>query len=249
MTNNFTPLIGITCCLKPGTSGSSHTVGDKYVDAVVDGAGGLPVLLPAIGDRQAIEPLLDRLDGLMFTGSPSNVDPDYYGGDQPRADNLEDKARDSTTLPLIRAAIARGLPVLGVCRGIQEINVALGGTLFQHVHEQPGRRDHRSNKSLDFHGRYQVVHEVELTPGGRLAEILGASAISVNSLHGQAIDRLAGELVLEARAEDGTIEAVSHKSASAFFIGVQWHPEYRVRDFPQYLKLFEAFGVASRATR
>lgn len=246
MSQTSLPLIGITCCLKPGKSGSSHNVGDKYVDAVVDGAGAVPVLLPAIADRLDIDSLLNRVDGLMFTGSPSNVDPGFYGGPAPRPDNLADRARDDTTLPLIRAAVARGIPILGVCRGIQEINVALGGSLFQHVHEQPGRRDHRSDKTRDFDGRYAITHKVTLTLGGQLRQILDTDEIGVNSLHGQAIDRIADDLAIEAVAEDGTIEAVSHRSASAFFLAVQWHPEYRVLENPDYLRIFEAFGAACR---
>ena len=244
------PLIGVSSCLKPGKSGAFHSVGDKYVDGIADGAGGLPVLIPAIGGRLDFERLLDRLDGLMFTGSPSNVDPTHYGGPEPRPDNLEDKARDATTLPLIRAALSRSMPVMGVCRGIQEINVALGGTLFQHVHEQPGRIDHRSDKTKDFDGRYAITHNVKLTEGGKLQAALGGkSEIGVNSLHGQAIDRLADELVVEAMADDGTIEAVSHKTARSFFLAVQWHPEYRVTQNPDYLNFFRAFGTACRHYR
>lgn len=239
-------MVGVTCCLKPGDSGSTHTVGDKYVDAIADGALCVPVLIPAIGERTRIGDLLRGLGGLLFTGSPSNVDPGHYAGPVPRADNLEDKSRDATTLPLIRAALDLGMPVLGVCRGIQEINVALGGSLFQHVHELEGRRDHRSDKTKDFDGRYAIVHNVGLTQSGKLASILQKTEIGVNSLHGQAIDRIADELQIEAQAEDGTIEAVSHKTSNSFFLAVQWHPEYKARENPDYLKLFQAFGDACR---
>jgi putative glutamine amidotransferase len=242
------PIVGITACLRPQADSSFHAVQDKYVDAAVLGAGGVPVLIPAIGDRLRIEALLDRLDGVLVTGSPSNVDPGHYGGPPPRPDNEADPARDATTLPLIRRAIARGVPLLAICRGIQELNVALGGTLHQHVHELPGRRDHRSDKSKPYAGRYDPVHPIALTSGGRLQAVMGgAEAIEVNSLHAQGIDRLAPGLVVEALAEDGTIEAVSLPEARGFVLGVQWHPEWRVLENPWSRRLFAAFAVACRA--
>jgi len=247
MQDDALPLIGVSCCFRPRRHGSSHVVGDKYVDSVVDGAGGMPVLVPALAERLAIDPLIDRLDGLLLTGSPSNVDPAHYGGPAPRPDNEDDVVRDGTTLPLIRKSLAAGLPVLAICRGIQEVNVALGGTLHPHVHEVEGRRDHRSNKTLDYAARYATTHDVRLRDGGLLQSILGGvSRIAVNSLHGQAIDRIAADLVVEGLAEDGTIEAVSHKHARGFFLGVQWHPEWQVRENQEYFRIFAAFGDACR---
>lgn len=240
------PLVGVSCCLKPAKHGFAHSVNDKYVDAVRDAAECVPVLIPAIGERLAMDAMLDRLDGLVFTGSPSNVDPGFYGGPSPRPDNMEDLSRDATTLPLIRAALKRGLPVFGICRGIQEINVALGGSLHQHLQEIEGRRDHRSIKTVEGDERYRIVHQVKLTPGGKLERILGKPEIGVNSLHGQGIDRIADDLAAEALAEDGTIEAVSHKTAASFFLAVQWHPEFQVMKNPDYLALFQAFSNAVR---
>ncbi len=242
------PLIGVTSCLKPRDELHFHSVGEKYVDAVAAGAEAIPVLIPALGRRLDPEALLDRLDGILVTGSPSNVDPALYGGPPPREDNLADPDRDATTLPLIRSAIARGTPMLAICRGIQELNVALGGTLHQHVHELPGRRDHRSDKTRSRPERYGLTHPVAVTPGGRLQSLLGgATRIEVNSLHGQGIDRLAPGLAIEAVAEDGTIEAVSVEGATAFALGVQWHPEWQVRENPVSRRLFAAFGAAARA--
>jgi putative glutamine amidotransferase len=211
------------------------------------GAGAVPVLIPAIGPALAIDALLDRLDGVLVTGSPSNVDPTHYGGPPPREGNLADAARDATTLPLIRRTLERGIPLLAICRGIQELNVALGGSLHQHVHELPGRRDHRSDKTKGYAGRYAPVHPIALTEGGKLMEVMGgAPSIQVNSLHGQGIDRVAPSLVVEALAEDGTIEAVSAPQCPGFALGVQWHPEWRVQESPWSMRLFGAFAEAAR---
>jgi putative glutamine amidotransferase len=245
------PLIGIPACLMADEGFGFHRVGDKYVMAVLDGAGGLPLLIPALGPRLDRAALLPRLDGLLITGARSNVEPHHYGALLPAAHelaDLRDPARDATVLPLIREAIAVGVPLLAICRGLQELNVALGGTLHQEVHALPGRLDHRSDKSVPPQERYRDAHPVALTPGGRLQALLdGATEIRVNSLHGQAIDRLAPGLVVEAVAADGTLEAVSVAGAAAFALAVQWHPEWRVLDNPVSRALFAAFGAACRA--
>jgi putative glutamine amidotransferase len=243
-----TPLVGVTSCVKTRDEVHFHSVGDKYVDAVVAGAAAVPVLIPALGARLEPDGLLARLDGLMATGSPSNVDPALYGGPPPREGNEADPARDATSLPLIRAALAQGVPLLCICRGLQELNVALGGSLHQHVHEVAGRFDHRSDKTKPLRERYGIAHPIRLTPGGALQQLFdGAERIEVNSLHGQGIDRLADRLTVEALAEDGTIEAVSVKGAAGFALAVQWHPEWAVLDNPWSRRLFAAFGAAARA--
>jgi putative glutamine amidotransferase len=243
-----TPLVGVTSCLKTRDEFHFHSVGDRYVDAVVAGAAAIPVLVPALGTRLDPDDLLSRLDGLMVTGSPSNVDPGHYGGPPPREGNESDPARDATTLPLIRQALARGVPLLCICRGLQELNVALGGSLHQHVQELPGRFDHRSDKTKPLRERYGLAHPIRLTPGGALQALFdGAERIEVNSLHGQGLDRLAGRLTVEAVAEDGTIEAVSVQGARDFAIAVQWHPEWEVLENPWSRRLFAAFGAAARA--
>jgi putative glutamine amidotransferase len=225
-----------------------HQVGDKYVDSVIDGAGGLPLLIPALGPRLDFDALLAELDGLMITGSPSNVEPHHYGGPAPRPDSPRDPARDATTLPLIRRALDLAVPLFAICRGLQELNVALGGTLHQEVHELPGRADHRSDKTVPPAERYAPVHPVRLVSDGTLQRLLeGASTIQVNSLHAQGIDRLAERLRVEAMAPDGTVEAVSVKDARGFALAVQWHPEWRVLENPTSRRLFAAFGAACRA--
>ncbi len=246
------PLIGLPACRLHGANGLPiHKVSESYIKSVIDGAGGVPLLLPAMGDRLGIgelDQVLAALDGLLITGSPSNVDPDFYRGEAARRDSERDLARDATTLPLLRRAIEQAVPVLAVCRGIQELNVAFGGTLHQHVHEVPGRMDHRSDKSLPMAERFdQLAHAVTIAEGSLLQEVLGgATEIEVNTLHGQAIDRPGDRIVVEAVAPDGTIEAVSVRDAPAFVIGIQWHPEWRVLDNPHSIRLFRAFGHACR---
>lgn len=244
------PFVGVSACLKSRDGGFFHSVSRRYVDAMVIGVDAIPVLLPAIGAAQDVEGLLARLDGILFTGSPSNVDPCHYDGPPPREDNEADPDRDATTLPLIRAAIERGLPILAICRGFQELNVALGGSLHQHVQELPGRFDHRSDKTKPIADRFLPCHPIRVRQAGRLAPILAPGEdglMMVNSLHGQGLDRLAPPLVVEAEALDGTIEAVSMPEAKGFVIGVQWHPEYAPVDDPHSKRLFEAFGDAVRA--
>lgn len=243
-----TPLVGVSACLKQGEHAPYHSVMDRYVEAVRIGARALPLIVPALGELRSVDTLLARLDGLLFTGSPSNVCPSHYGGPPPRPGNLADPRRDATTLPLMRRAIATGVPLLAICRGIQELNVALGGTLHQHLHEVPGRADHRSDKTRPWAERYEPRHIVRLRPGGLLHRLLdGADTALVNSLHGQGIDSLAPGLVVEAVAEDGTIEAVRVEGAHTFALGVQWHPEWRVLEDPLSRRLFAAFGAAVRA--
>jgi putative glutamine amidotransferase len=245
------PLIGVPACLMDDEGFGFHRVGDKYVTAVLDGVGGLPLLIPALGPRLERAALLARLDGLLITGARSNVEPHHYGA-PPAPEcgpaDLTDPARDATVLPLIREAIAQAVPLFAICRGIQELNVALGGTLHGEVQALPGRIDHRSDKSVPPQERYRDAHAIALTPGGTLQALLdGAAEIRVNSLHGQAIDRLAPGLVVEAAAPDGTIEAVSVAGAPAFALAVQWHPEWRVLDNPVSRRMFAAFGAACRA--
>jgi putative glutamine amidotransferase len=242
------PLIGLPACLIAEEKFVFHRVVDKYVMAVLDGAGGMPVLVPALGPRLEVAAVMERLDGLVLTGARSNIEPHHYQGPPPPEGSPKDPARDATTLPLIREAVTRGVPLLAICRGIQELNVALGGTLHQEVHAVAGRLDHRSDKTVPPAERYRDAHRIALTPGGALQALLdGAEAVDVNSLHGQAIDRLAPGLAVEAIAPDGTIEAVSVPGAPAFAMGVQWHPESGVPHNPVSRALFAAFGAACRA--
>jgi putative glutamine amidotransferase len=235
-------IVGIPACTKLIAGYIQHATPARYGAALIAASAALPVLIPPEGD-QMLE-LLGRLDGIMFNGSPSNVAPMRYGADFDATPDFHDPERDATTLPLILAAIERGIPILCICRGMQELNVAMGGTLFQEVHHVPGRMDHRAGEGEQ---RFAPKHEVTLT--GQLARISGAEKIQVNSLHGQAIDQLAAGLVVEARAPDGTIEAVRVEGAKNFAIAVQWHPEWEVTHFPDRKRLFAAFGEACAAYR
>lgn len=222
-------------------------VGEKYIVAVRDGAGAIPLLIPVLEKPIPPSDLVASLDGLLFTGSPSNVSPSHYGGPAPREGNIADENRDSTTLPLLRVAIAAGTPVLCICRGFQELNVAMGGTLLQHVKEEPGRLDHTAVNKKTIAEKYAPVHDVMVEAGGLLAEIVRERSFTVNSLHAQAIDRLAPGFKIEARAPDGTVEAASIPEAKGFVLGVQWHPEWRWWENPQSRAIFAAFGEAVRA--
>ena len=242
------PLVGITCCTKLfGPFGMpNHASSDTCVQAADLVVGAVPVLLPArAGD--ALD-LLARLDGLILTGSRSNVQPSLYGGPPHPEGTPEDPARDSATLPLIRAAIAAGVPVLAICRGLQEVNVALGGTLHQRLQDLPDRMDHSTPMQANPGVRTGKAHAVRIVPGSWLHRLAGTGEAAVNSLHNQGINRLAPGLVAEAHAPDGTIEAIRVARGSGFAVGVQWHPEYDFATDSLSHRLFQAFGeaVASR---
>jgi putative glutamine amidotransferase len=246
VTTDVRPLVGVSACIRDIEGRAFHAVADQYARAVVDGARCQPVLIPALRDANDATVLLDRLDGLMLTGSPSNVEPHHYAGTPSRAGVLHDPWRDETTLPLLRAAIDAGMPLLGICRGFQEINVAFGGTLHQHLQEVPGRLDHRQDYALPNDQRYGLRHEIALTEGGRLARLLGKTQTRVNTLHEQGVDRIGAGLTVEAVAPDGTIEAFTIDDAPGFALAVQWHPEFRVVENPDSLAIFRAFGDAAR---
>jgi putative glutamine amidotransferase len=240
------PVIGIPADQRMIGPHPFHAVGDKYVRAVVDAADAIPFLIPALGERLGIAELLVHLDGILFTGSPSNVEPHRYNGQPSAPGTLHDAARDATTLPLIRSAIGAGIPVFGICRGFQEVNVALGGTLTQHLHEVPGLIDHRDDAEQPLAVQYAPAHDVTLAPDGLLSQLAGVSRVKVNSLHSQGVERLAPDLVVEARAPDGVIEAFRVKDAPQFALAVQWHPEWQVMSDSLSRAMFAAFGAASR---
>ncbi|WP_020681350.1 gamma-glutamyl-gamma-aminobutyrate hydrolase family protein [Marinobacterium rhizophilum] len=241
------PLVGISSCTSVVGLHRFHMVGDKYIQAARHGAEVSVLLMPALGEESVC--LLPRLDGILLTGSYSNVEPRHYGAPLQREDMQTDPLRDSTTLALIRAAAAQKIPVLGICRGFQEINVALGGTLHQAVHEVTGLQDHRECKAESLQQQYATRHPVELQPGGLLAQMMNnVLTQQVNSLHGQGVERLAPGLRAEARAPDGLIEAFSlADTAAGFLLGVQWHPEWQLEQHPFYQAIFAAFGNACRA--
>ena len=237
-------IIGLPVCTRVLNGSPQHQTHARYAEAVLHGAGALPVLIPPLGD--AMLGLLDTLDGLLLTGSPSNVHPQHYDGGESETPDFHDLDRDHTTLPLIRAAIDRGVPLLAICRGIQELNVALGGTLIQRVHTRPGMADHRGHGAT-LAERYKPAHKIAVS--GSLARIVDATEIIVNSVHGQAIDQPAPSLAVEAIALDGTIEAVAMPSAPGWLLGVQWHPEWCFADNPHSVAIFRAFGDACRQRR
>jgi putative glutamine amidotransferase len=240
------PVIGIPADRRIIGPHPFHLVGEKYVTALLRVAGTLPLVIPSLGDELGLEDLVGELDGLLFTGSPSNVEPRHYGGDASRPGTLHDPERDATTLQLIPRAIAAGVPVLGICRGFQEMNVAFGGTLYQHVHEVPGHRVHHEDTTQPLDQQYAASHEVALVPGGLLHRIAGRERIPVNSLHHQGVHRLGDGLIEEARADDGLIEAFRVDGARRFALAVQWHPEWKPQENPFSTALFQAFGDAAR---
>lgn len=249
------PVIGVISDVKAGGGHVVHGVTEKYIYAVARGAQALPVLLPGTvsavdaamaPERLVIEEIFDLVDAIFLPGSPSNVAPEHYGDARFDPPLPSDEHRDDLSLPLIRAAIERGVPIFGVCRGFQEMNVAMGGTLFQKLYEQPGRFDHRENATLDIDGQYGAVHDVVLEPGGLLESLAGAPTWRVNSLHGQGVARLAPGVTVEARAQDGTIEAFRVTDAPGFNLAIQWHPEWRFWDDRLSAGVFTAFGAAAR---
>jgi putative glutamine amidotransferase len=240
------PIIGIPADRRMLGPHPFHAVGEKYLTAILREAGALPLVIPSLGDELGLPELLPELDGLLFTGSPSNVEPSRYGGDASRPGTLHDPERDATTLSLIPRAIAAGVPVLGICRGFQEINVAFGGTLWQHVHEVPGHSVHHEDPAAPLDTQYGAAHAVTLTRGGLLASISDAERVVVNSLHHQGVRALGAGLIAEARAEDGLIEAFRVGDARRLALAVQWHPEWKPALSAFSTALFKAFGDAAR---
>lgn len=241
-----TPIIGVPADRRELAPHVYHVVGEKYLTAVTDAVGGLPLLIPALTGRLELDVVLDAVDGVLLTGSYSNIEPARYGGAPSAPGTLHDPARDALTLPLIERVLARGIPLFAICRGFQEMNVALGGTLHQRVHEVPGMMDHREDSTQPLDVQYGPAHEVALTPGGRMHRLLGTQSISVNSVHWQGVERLAPGLLVEAVAPDGLVEAFTVEGARAFTLAVQWHPEYRATENPVSMRLFAAFGEACR---
>ncbi|MCB1486806.1 MAG: gamma-glutamyl-gamma-aminobutyrate hydrolase family protein, partial [Bauldia sp.] len=223
-----------------------HAAAEPYLRAITTSFGGIPVILPSLADTIAADAALDRVDGLLLTGSRSNVHPERYGQAADPASEPYDTARDAMSFALIASALRKGVPLFAICRGLQELNVALGGTLISELQEVEGRDDHRAPVSDVQAERFAIRQEVTIAADSDLADVLGAGTIRVNSLHRQAIGELASGLAIEATAPDGTIEAVSVVGAPGFAIGVQWHPEYWVASDKPSARLFEAFGKAAR---
>lgn len=241
------PVVLLTACNRWLGEHPFHVLGRKYADAVRL-AGALPLVVPRL-EVPEIDTALDLADGVLLTGSPSNVHPSAFGEAVHDPALPLDPDRDAWTLALAARALARGVPLLGICRGAQEVNVALGGTLHQAVHSVPGLADHRAPEPASAEEQYAPAHAVEVVPGGVLEAIVGLPQFQVNSLHGQGIRALALGLRAEAFAPDGLIEAFSMPGAAGFNLCVQWHPEWRAAGNPVSMQLLRAFGAVVRQYR
>jgi putative glutamine amidotransferase len=241
------PVVLVPACNRIVGAHAFHIAGKKYVDAVRL-AGCQPLVVPTAAPDE-LDGLLDMADGVLLTGSPSNVHPSHFDEEVHDASLPLDPDRDAWTLPLIPKALERGVPFFAICRGTQETNVALGGSLHQAVHEIDGHLDHRDPDDEPVDVQYAPAHSVDIVPGGVLARLLQQSRIQVNSLHGQAVNRLAPGLRVEARAPDGVIEAFSKPDAPGFNLAVQWHPEWQAASNPVSMAMLSAFGAACAARR
>lgn len=243
------PLILVTSDVKSIDGFNWHATISTYLQAVVKGADAIPVILPSLGADIDLEQALDNVDGVLATGARSNVNPQLYGQDPVEANGPYDPDRDATTIPLLKRSVERGIPVFAICRGMQELNVALGGTLLTEIQSLEGVKDHRAPESHLQDERFRIAHPVEVTEGGQLDTVLGSEPFEVNSLHRQAVGELGNGVVIEAQAEDGTIEAVSIQNSPGYVLATQWHPEYWVMTDSPSKKLFSAFGEAARVYR
>ena len=228
-----------------------HVAGKKYIDAVRL-AGCTPLIVPTASIAELedeLDALLDLADGVLLTGSASNVHPSHFDEAVHNPELPLDPDRDAWTLPMIPRVLARGMPLFAICRGFQEANVALGGSLHQAVQEVPGQHDHRAPSDASAELQYAFAHEVVVQRGGVLADVLDEPRIQVNSVHGQGVNRLAAGLRVEALAPDGLVEAFSVSDARGFNLCVQWHPEWQAASNPVSMRLFKAFGIACEAYR
>ena len=240
------PIVVIPACTKLIEGHPFDAVGRKYSAAVAEVAECQPLLVPVGPGMADIGSILEVADAILLSGSVSNVAPEHYGEEVPLKPDALDPLRDALTLPLIRAAVESRTPLFAICRGFQELNVALGGSLYQAVHDVNGHKDHRARYELPLDEMYGPVHPVALR--GKLREWVGRDEIMVNSLHWQGISRLAQGLKPEAFAEDGLVEAVRGPDDSAFCLGVQWHPEWAVTSNPVSASLFRRFGAAAKGS-
>ena len=239
------PLVGVISDVKTIDPHPFHVAGDKYLRALADAADVVPVIIPALSDIMTIEHWINRLDGIFLTGAYSMVDPALYGETKIDADFNYDSQRDQLSQAIIDTAIANDTPLFAACRGLQDINVALGGSLHQAVHQVEYLHDHREDQQAPLSEQYADVHSGTLSQDGMLSTITKRSTIMVNSLHTQGINRLGNGLQVEATADDGLVEAVSISNMS-FGLAVQWHPEWQVTQNPIQHLLYEAFGAACK---
>ncbi len=247
MTLSRKPVVLVPACNKPIGEHIFHVAGKKYVDAVRL-AGAIPLVVPT-AQPEDMAALLEMADGVLLTGSVSNVHPSHFNEAVHDPSLPLDPERDAWTLPLVRQVLALGMPMFAICRGTQEVNVALGGTLYQAVHEVEPYADHRAPAGQPAAVQYAPSHDVEVVPGGLLAQVVERKRFEVNSVHGQAVKRLAPGLRVEARAPDGLVEAFSVAEAKGFNLCVQWHPEWQASGNPVSMQMLQAFGAACRDFR
>ncbi|NVK34632.1 MAG: gamma-glutamyl-gamma-aminobutyrate hydrolase family protein [Rhodobacteraceae bacterium] len=241
------PIILVTSDLKFFENYYWHAAPDTYLRALVDGADVVPLVLPCLSPSpEEMDSILDRIDGVLATGSKSNVNPELYGEEATEDNGPYDPARDATTLPLLRRAIERAIPVFAICRGMQELNVSCGGSLLTEIQDLEGIGDHRAPNADHQDERFRIAHPIDVEKNSQLANVVGDKPIEVNSLHRQAVGRLGNGIKVEARAEDGTIEAISVEGATGYLVATQWHPEYWVKTDVPSRQLFKAFGDAAR---
>ncbi|RMF39936.1 MAG: gamma-glutamyl-gamma-aminobutyrate hydrolase family protein [Alphaproteobacteria bacterium] len=242
-----------------GIIGNIHVINDQYVtqaagrmniEAVARVCEALPLIVPALPDFVPIADLMASCDGFVFTGGRPNVHPSFYGQEETEAHGPFDRDRDALVLPLIRACVEGGVPILGLCRGFQEIAVAFGSTLHPEIRELPGRMNHRMPPEGSLEEKFALRHDVRLTPGGRFAQMFGAEVVRVNSLHGQGVCEPGERVIIEGRAEDGTPEALHIAGAPGFAMAVQWHAEWQAAEDPVSRALFKSFaGELGRARK
>jgi len=240
------PIIGVPADRRILEPHPFHMAGEKYLKAVTEAANAVPLIIPVLADDLAIDELVDQVDGVLLTGSPSDIEPHHYGGESDDPDALTDPHRDALTLPIAKHALDTGVPLLAVCRGFQELNVVLGGTLHQKVHDVPGYHNHKENPEDPLDVQYGPSHPIMLVAGGLLSRLAGAEEVTVNSLHGQGVKKLANGVTVEAVADDGLIEAFTVDSAKGFALAVQWHPEWQAAKNEFSSAIFRAFGDACR---
>lgn len=241
-----------------GIIGNSYLINDDYpayacgkmnTDAVAEAAGCLPIVIPTDPALAQTQELMALCDGFLFTGGRPNVHPEEYGEAATEAHGTFDRNRDAVALPLIRACIAAGQPILGVCRGFQEVNVAMGGTLYPEIRDLPGRMNHRMPPDGSLDEKFELRHVVTVTEGGPFHKLFGTTEVMTNTLHGQGIKRAGERVVIDGIAPDGTPEAIYIQDAPGFCLSVQWHPEYRAGEDPVSKPLFQAFGEAAELWR
>jgi len=243
--DHIKPLVGIPASVRLLEFGLQfHGTGYQYLRAVREEVGATVFTIPGLPDTDNAIELMSAVDGVLLTGSFSNIHPSAYGETVATTEGFYDEQRDAVSLPMIRAAIDAGVPIFGICRGLQELNVALGGTLHQMLHEAPGKYDHRPDESLPLEEQFEAAHEIEILPGGVLASLIPDRRVFVNTAHMQGVNRVADALRVEALSNDGAVEALSVKGARSFAVGVQFHPEWGTADNSLYAALFAAFRAA-----